>query len=93
MAAKYGITDNCHYLIEEAGVDGNLFDQHEQSALFYSIESQAIDCSQYLLSIGLSANHKNKEGRTYVIILIMIQFTALKYFKQPCSYCCYSRFN
>jgi ankyrin repeat protein len=68
MAAKYGITDNCQYLIEVAGVDGNITDQHSQTALFYAVESQTIDCYAYLLSIGLSASHKNKDGRSPVHI-------------------------
>jgi hypothetical protein len=68
MAAKYGITDNCQYLIEVAGIDGNITDQHSQTALFYAVESQTIDCYAYLLSIGLSASHKNKDGRSPVHI-------------------------
>lgn len=57
------MTENCKCLIEEFNVDGNGTDDQGQTPLFYSIESQAIDCSNYLLSIGCSANHKNKEGR------------------------------
>lgn len=66
VAAKYGVTENCHYLIEEAGVHGNTLDSHSQTVLFYSIESQAMECSEYLLSIGCSANHRNTDGRRYV---------------------------
>ena len=65
VAAMSGVTDNCRYLIEEAGVHGNILDSHNQTALFYSIESQALECSEYLLSIGCSANHKNTDGRRY----------------------------
>ena len=66
VAAMSGVTDNCRYLIEEAGVHGNILDSHNQTALFYSIECNALECSEYLLSIGCSANHKNTDGRRYV---------------------------
>lgn len=49
------------------GVDGNTVDDYGQTPLFYAVESQAIDCSAYLLSIGCSANDKNNEGRRSVI--------------------------
>uniref|UniRef100_A0A1X7VBH3 Uncharacterized protein n=2 Tax=Amphimedon queenslandica TaxID=400682 RepID=A0A1X7VBH3_AMPQE len=68
IAAKYGITENCRHLIEVHGVDGNTIDDYGQTPLFYAIESQAIDCSAYLLSIGCSANDKNNEGRSPVHI-------------------------
>ena len=67
IAAKYGVTDNCRHLIEMHGVDGNTVDDYGQTPLFYAVESQAIDCSAYLLSIGCSANDKNNEGRRSVI--------------------------
>lgn len=63
VAAKYGITENCRYLIELEGCNANEEDDKGQTALFYSIESNAIDCSTYLLSIGCSANHRNKDKR------------------------------
>lgn len=65
VAAKSGVTDNCRYLIEEAGIHGNILDDQNQTALFYSTESQALECSEYLLSVGCSANHKNTDGRRY----------------------------
>ena len=57
------MSGNCRHLIEVHGVDGNSTDDYGHTPLFYSIESEASDCSLYLLSIGCSANHKNKEGR------------------------------
>lgn len=63
VAAKHGVTDGCQYLIEVAGVHGNVLDAYEQTALFYSTESQALHCSEYLLSIGCSANHRNNDQR------------------------------
>ena len=63
VAAKYGAVDNCQFLIEVAGVHGNIEDNYKQTALFYSIESQAHSCSEYLLSIGCSPNHRNKDQR------------------------------
>ena len=67
IAAKYGVTDGCQYLVEVAGVNGNVLDNFEQTAIFYSIESQSLLCSEYLLSIGCSANHRNKDQRRYQI--------------------------
>lgn len=65
VAAKHGAIDGCQYLVEVSGVNGNVLDNFEQTPIFYSIESQALLCSEYLLSIGCSANHRNQDQRRY----------------------------
>jgi len=75
-SARHGLVENCQFLLEHTGgIHGNEVDSVGQTALFHAVEGGHAECVEYLLSSGLSPDHKNSEDRTYVTTASDIKFS------------------
>ena len=71
FAARQGFKENLQFLVESVGNIEFLEDIEGQTALFSAVEGDHIECASYLLEIGATVNHVNRERRRYKFIHLM----------------------